>query len=61
MIKINNEKSHKSLEIFLKMKKFVAFFQANPWLKNSGIENSSRVPWVWLGNSTKFREINNGI
>ncbi len=32
---IINKKSHENLEIFKKMKKFVAFFRANPWLENS--------------------------
>jgi hypothetical protein len=35
MMKNNKQKSHKNLEMFSEMKKFVAFFQANSWLENS--------------------------
>lgn len=35
MIRISNEKSHEKVRYSVKMRKFVAFFQANPWLENS--------------------------
>jgi hypothetical protein len=54
-IKNTNQKSHENLGIFPKMKKFVAFFQANPGLGNLCGEFTC-AQRVWLENFHKITE-----